>query len=181
MKKIDNLYDKVNNEVTKSFELKHEKLTNEENNMKEKLQNEVTKVKEKLELFLSESNRIIQMFEKINKGIRIFENEEKNMIKTLSYVSKINKSQKEMNSIFVECMRNINITFQEDQNNIKYEEYYFNGIPVPKDIEIKDLASNSFKIFWKIDDINILNLDKNQIKYRLETRKEKSNVKFEQI
>ena len=34
---INNLYDKVNDEVTKSFVLKHEKLTKEENDIKEKL------------------------------------------------------------------------------------------------------------------------------------------------
>ena len=38
---IDILYDKINGEVTKSFEKKHEILINEENKLKEKLQNEV--------------------------------------------------------------------------------------------------------------------------------------------
>ena len=50
---IDNTYSKVNDEIKKSFELKHEKLIIEENNLREKLQNEVTKTKEKLEIFLS--------------------------------------------------------------------------------------------------------------------------------
>ena len=44
---IDNTYSKVNDEIKKSFELKHEKLIIEENNLREKLQNEVTKNKEK--------------------------------------------------------------------------------------------------------------------------------------
>ena len=72
---IDKLYDKVNNEVTKSYEQKHEKLLLEEKDLKEKLQNEVTKVKEKLEISLSESNRIIRINEKINKGVKKIENE----------------------------------------------------------------------------------------------------------
>ena len=93
---IDKLYDQIFNEVTKSFEIKHEKLKKEEKDLKEELQIEVTKVKEKLEIFLSESNRIIKLDEKIEKGIKVLEKEEKNMIKTLSYVSKINKNQKEM-------------------------------------------------------------------------------------
>ena len=37
--KIDTLYDQVNKETTKSFELKHEELIKEENELKEKLQN----------------------------------------------------------------------------------------------------------------------------------------------
>ena len=34
MKEIDSLYEKVNKETTKSYELKHEKLTKEENDLK---------------------------------------------------------------------------------------------------------------------------------------------------
>ena len=50
-------------------------------------------------------------------------------------------------------MKNLKISFIEDQNAIKYEEYYFNGIQAPKNIEFKEVGSNSFKIFWKIDEI----------------------------
>ena len=72
--------------MTKSYLKKHELLLKEENELKEKLQNEVTKVKEQLEKYLSESNNIIRANERLNKGIKKMENEEKNMIKTLSYV-----------------------------------------------------------------------------------------------
>ena len=84
----------------------------EENNLKEKLQNEVTKVKEKLENFLTESNKLIRTNDKINKGLKVIENEnekEKNLIRNLSYITKINKNKKEMNSLFMELMKNINI------------------------------------------------------------------------
>ena len=73
-------------------------------------------------------------------------------------------------------MKNLNISFQEEQNSIKYEEYFFNGIQIPKDIEIKDINTNSFKLNWKIDNINIINTDNKQIKYKVEIRKE--NEKF---
>ena len=46
--KIDKLYEKVNNDITKSYEKKFNQLKIEENNLIEKLQNEVTKVKEKI-------------------------------------------------------------------------------------------------------------------------------------
>ena len=180
--KINNLYDKINKEVTESYLIKHEKLTKEENELKEKLQNEVTKVKEKLEIFLSKSDNFIKFGEKIKKGIKIFEKEnkeEKIMIKQLSYITKINKTQKDMKILFQELMRNLKIDFQEDKSTINYEEYYFNGIPKPKDTELYDITNNSVNLKWKIDDINILEMDKKQIKFIVEMRKQ--NKKFTKI
>ena len=52
---------------------------------------------------------------------------------------------------------------------IKYEEYYFN-IPIPKNIELKNISCHSIDIAWNIDNIN--NIDNNKIKYRIEMRKE---------
>ena len=72
------------------------------------------------------------------------ENEEKNMIKILSYVSKINKSQKNMKNLFSQLMRNIKFNYED-----------FNGIYIPKNIEIKNISSTSFNLNWNIDDINI--------------------------
>ena len=178
---IDKLYDQIFNEVTKSFEIKHEKLKKEEKDLKEELQIEVTKVKEKLEIFLSESNRIIKLDEKIEKGIKVLEKEEKNMIKTLSYVSKMNINQKETKILLQELMKNMKITFEEEDTKIKYEEYYFNGIQIPKNIKFKDIGTNNFKLLWEIDDINIINIDKNEIKFHVELRKENNNEKFIQI
>ena len=47
----------------------------------------------------------------------------------------IHKNQKEMKMIFPKLMKNLKISFIEKESNIKYEEYYFNGIPIPKEIE----------------------------------------------
>ena len=143
------------------------------------MQNEVTKTKEKLEEYLSFSNKLIKDIERINKGIKILEKEEKNMIKILTYISKINKNEKEMKKLNYTSMRNIKISFEENENKVKCEEYFFNGIPSPKDIEFKDIGANSLKVNWKIDDINILNIDK--IKFKIEIRKENSNNNFNKI
>ena len=43
--KINNLFEKANEDLTKSFKIKHEKLNQEENEIRENLQNEVTKSK----------------------------------------------------------------------------------------------------------------------------------------
>ena len=182
--KIDKLFEKITNEVTKSYELKYEKLKKEETNLKEKLQNEVTKVKEKLELYLRESNNIIKINEKINKGIQNIEKEkenEKSMIKTLSYVSKINKNQKKMSTLFKELMRNLQISFLENESDIKYEEYYFNGIQIPNNIELKEIGTDSCKVTWAIDNIKINDIDNKQIQFIIEIRKENENDKFIQI
>ena len=41
-----------------------------------------------------------------------------------------------MNLLFQEPMKNLKIIFNENKINIKYEEYYFNGMKMPKDIKI---------------------------------------------
>ena len=99
----------------------------EENNLKEKLQNEVTKIKEKLEDYLSKTNYEIKLNERINKGAKQFEKEEKNMFLILSYVSLINKSKKQMNELLDEPMESIKFSYQEKENNIIFEEFCFNN------------------------------------------------------
>ena len=202
IKEINISYEKVNKEINKSFEIKHEKLIKEEKEMKDKLDNEVTKIKLKLEEYLSLSNELIRNYEKINKAIKTLNKDEDNnnikMLKNLTYVSKISKNQKEMNKITQILMKNIKINFIEEnqkemnkitqilmkniklnfiEDKVKYEEYYFNGLSIPKDIIISDIKSNEFKVSWKIDDLNILNIDKNQIKYKIEIRKENEQFK----
>ena len=179
MIKIDNAYESVDKEVTKSYEIKKEKLNKEENELKETLKIEVTKIKEKFEICLSEINDLSKISDKILKGVKNLENEEKNMNKTLSYVSKINKSQKEMKRLFQELMKNIKISYIEKEGKIKYDEYYFSGIPTPEKIKFEFCEMNNLKVFWNIENIKILNIDHKEIKYRIEIRKE--GEKFNQI
>ena len=179
IKKINELYEKMDKETTKSFELKHEQLIKEEKEIKDKLDNEVTKIKSKLEEYLSLTNSLIRNYEKINKGIQGIKKEEQNLniklLRNLTYVSKLNKNQKEMNKITQILMKNLKLDFIDD--NTKYEEYYFNGLSIPKDIQVSDIKLNSCNVSWKIDDLNILNIDKNKIKYRIEIRKENKQFK----
>ena len=177
--KIKSWYDKVNKEITKSYEIKHEKLTNEEYNLKEKLQNEVTKTKEKLEINLSYSNEIIRINEKINKGIKIFNNEqEKNIIKTISYISKISQILKSAKELLVNDIKNIKINFDTEKNDIIFKDYLINGIIIPKNIQINNTKSNCFEIFWTIDD-KIINKDK--YLFRIELKEENSKENFTKV
>ncbi len=176
--KINNLYEKTMDEVSKSFQKKHEQLLKEENDMKEKLQIEVTKIKEQLEKYLSQSNNEIKINERINQGIKKFENNENNMFKILSYVSKINKSKKIMDKISKQQLKNLKFTYNEENNNIKYEEYSFNGLTISNDIEFKDINHNSLNIYWKIDNFKG---DIKEIKYQVEMRKENEDEKFKKV
>ena len=122
---------------------------------------------------------MIKTYEKINKGVKSLNNEnqnnEINILKNLTYVSKLNNNQKEMNKISQILMKNLKLNFLE--NNIKYEEYYFNGLPVPIEIQVIDIQYNGFKLSWKIEDINIINKDKNRIKYIVEIRNDNEQFK----
>jgi len=94
MTEIDKTYDKVDKETTKSYEIKREKLKQEENDLKEKLKTEVTKIKEQFDINLTIIKNLLKNCEKIEKGIKSLEKEEKIMIKILSYVSKKIKIKK---------------------------------------------------------------------------------------
>ena len=170
---INDSFEKTIGQLNKSFLKLHEQLIKEENDLKEKLKNEVTKIKEQLEIYISQADNQIKISERINQGIKKFQNEEINIIRNLSYISKINKTQKGMQKLLKEQMKNIIISYNEENRTINYDEYYFNGIFKPTNIEIKDISSSEFNVLWKEDNNNT---DKKQIKYILELRKE--NEKF---
>ena len=179
--KINNLFEKVNEDLTKSFKLKHEKLNKEENDLREKLQNEVTKTKEKLEIFLSESNNEIKLTERIKQGLTKLKKEEnKNIYKTLSYISKMNKNDKSLKKLSLEIINSINFYFKEEENDIKYEEYAINGILI-NNFNINDISHNSVNISCSIEKSDIINNDNLEIEYILEARIENENEKFKQI
>ena len=123
--KINESYDKVIDQLTKTYKAKYELLLKEENDLKEKLQNEVTKAKEKLENYLSIFNNEIKISEKIIKGINKIEkdNQEYNIIKTLSYFSKINQFKKKMQKLINEKKKSLKFYYEEKENKIKYEVF----------------------------------------------------------
>ena len=176
--KINILYEEVNSNLTKSYKEKHEKLTKEENELREKLQIEVTKTKEKLEYFFSESNNQLILNERINSGLKNFEKEkEKNNLRILSYISQMNKNNKNMTILLKEIIKGIKFYYNENENNIKYEEYIFNGLPIPNNIQFKSITSNSFDLSWNIDSNYIIN---QKINYRVEM-KEENEENFKEI
>ena len=72
-----------------------------------------------------------------------------------------------MNLLLGQFMKNIKISFEEEKANITFQDYYFNGIPSPNNIEIKNISSSSFEMTWKIDKIDIIGVDMNKILYKI--------------
>ena len=52
-----------------------------------------------------------------------------------------------------------------------------NDIPVPKNIEIRDITSSSFNVSFNVEKKNIIYFNMNEIKYIIEIKKEKENFK----
>ena len=94
--KINSLYEKTMEDLTKTYSKKHKELLKEENELKERLQIEVTKSKEQLENNLSTAINDIKLSERLLKGIEKMKDNEENIIKIISYISKANKTQREM-------------------------------------------------------------------------------------
>ena len=149
--KINNLYEKTMEDLTKGYSKKHEELLKEENELKEKLQFEVTKYKEQLENNLSIAFNDLRVSERLLKGIEKMKDKEENIIKIISYISKANKTQREMINLSKKFMKNIHFNYEYNKSQIKFEEYFFNGIPIPQNIDIKDISYNEFIISWNID------------------------------
>ena len=176
--KINQLFDNTIDELQKSYQKKYEILLKEENELKEDLQNKVTKVKEQLEINISEINYNIRINERINTGLKKLEKGKSSIIQILSYVSKLNISKRNMKKLENEFIKSIKFRYIEEKNKINYEDFYINGMLIPKDIQFKEIKSTSLNIFWKIDnDINLINIDKNKIKYKVEIRKINDNFK----
>ena len=72
----------------------------------------------------------------------------------------------------------IKIIFNEKENNIIYNEYYFYRISIIKDIISSDIENNTLKISLKLDEENILNIDNKEVKYKVEIRKGNEQFKL---
>ena len=176
--KINILYEETNTYLTKVFQEKHEKLLKEENDIREKLQNEVTKTKEKLEYYFTETNNEIILNERINLGLKKLEKVEKNNLRILSYISQINNNNKKMIKLSNEIIKGKKFYFNEKENNIIYEEYIFNGLPLINNIQFNNITGNSLNISWNINNKEFKN---ENISYIIEMKEENTEEKFIEI
>ena len=174
--KINNLYDSTIDNLTNAFKLKHDQLLQKEKNLKEKVQNEVTKIKEELENNLSQINFFKNISNRINKGFETY----KKSIEQINYISKINTIKKNYEKILVKLIKSMEFGYKEEENDIIFNEYYFNGISPPSNIEFKDINFSKLKITWKNGCVNNKNINNiNEIKYILEIKE--SNKEYQKI
>ena len=138
------------------------------------------KTKEELQNFINKSIEIIKCNEKIAKCIQYYEkNKEKSnpvIIKTLSYISEIEKNNQKVFYFINESMKNMNITFNENKNTLEYNNYIFNGISSPINIQSSEKNDNCMNISWKIDEFYKKFMDITQYKYNLEIKDNNNNI-----
>ena len=168
--------DKLLDEITKSFEKQRTKLNEKENALKSELDIKITEIKEKLENYYIKINEISSSFKRIFKAMQSYEKNNNNKIKTLCYISKINKVNIEAKNIIKAPFKNTEIIFRND-NTLKYNDYYINGIPTPKDIKINQ-EDNKLLISWKIDNLYLF---VKGIKYLITLKDKETELKYESL
>ena len=172
IKKINNSYIILMDEITASFEQQHNKLNEKEKNIKFELDLKVTKIKEELENFLKESNDILISCERIEKAIKYYEKKKiNNEIKILYYISEINKNNEIAKNFIKKQIKNIEIYYNSDLNTLEYKDYYCSGIPIPKNIKIEKQESKLL-IYWDIDNYIIKDFNKKNIQYKIEVKED---------
>ena len=123
----------------------------------------VNNIKDELKDFLTNSNKILLSCEKIQELAEKYERKSHNDIKTLYYISEIYKNKELAEEFLKKKIKNLDIAFRYDKY-IKSENYYFNGMPIPKDVKALKKGDQLY-ISWDIDDSLIKYFDTKDIKY----------------
>ena len=156
-------------EINEHFNKQRLKLDEEEKLAKEDFNKRVNKVEDDLKKFLSEVKEVKQSCERIINATNNFENRNEVIkIKTLYYISDINKTNIIAKDLYDEPMKTVKFTTGGILTPVYYTHFYFNGIPVPEDIYISKKDSGKVKISWKIGEIMLNYIDKDKIKYIIE-------------
>ena len=155
IKKIEDSQLKVFGEITSSFKKKHLELEKEEKDLKFELITKVTKIKNELENSLKESDKKLSICEKIIQGGINFEKTfNQNELKKLYYIIEMKKKEEETKNFIKKKIKNYSICFDNEYNKISFDEYYFNVIPIPKDINY-EIKGDNLLLTWKIGDSKI--------------------------
>ena len=181
IEKISNSRDILLGEITSSFEEQRKKLNEKEKSIKIELDKKVTEIKENLENYYLNTNDILTSSERIFKAIQNYDKKDNNnQIKTLCYISTINKINTNALNIIKKPFENIEISFINENydNNLNYKNYYVNGIPIPKDIKVEQTDNNKLSISWSIDN---LYLDDKKYKYLIILKDDKTKEKYESV
>ena len=92
-----------------------------------------------------------------------------NKIKSFYYISEINNHNLKALDFYKKPLRNIDISLNSELNTLNYKDYYFSGIPIPKNINIEEKEDKIF-ISWDIDEFRIKIYNIKDIEYVVEIK-----------
>ena len=122
----------------------------------------VNEIKNELEDYLTKLKNILFSCENLHKSIENYESGNNNM-KTLYFISIIHNNNEKTCNFLKTKIKNLNIAMDND-SFVNYENYYFNGIPMPKDIKVEKIGEQ-LNINWDIDDSIIKDIESKDIKF----------------
>ena len=176
---INNSHKKITDIISAYYKEEHIKLDKKEKDLKLELDLKVTNVKDELEKFLTLSNDILSLCEKIDKTNKYYEKKNINSdIKTLYYISEINKNNLKTKEFLAQPIKNVDISFNSNLNSLEYKDYYLSGIPIPINIKTEEKEKKLF-ISWNIGDFRIKDFDNKNIKYIIEIKGDNKVEKYE--
>ncbi len=181
IEKLNNSHGKIIIDITETYKRRHALLDEEEKEAKLNLDKKVTEIKSELENYLIESNNILLSCEKMNKANEYYkrnDNDNCNAIKTLYYISEINKDIENSKKFIIKPIINSEIYFNIFNNNISCFDYYFSGIPIPKDIKAEKKEEKLF-ISWNINNFKLNYIDINDIRYQIKVKINKEESTYE--
>ena len=150
IKKIENSQLEVYNEIISSFKKAHLELDKDEKLLKFDLYKRVKEIKDELEKSLKESDKILSYCEKISQtSENIEEKINNNELKKLYYISEINRKEEKMKNFLKTPIKNLDIYYNKEVDIISYEDYYFSGFPIPKDINYEK-KGKQLLLTWNI-------------------------------
>ena len=125
---ILNLIQKEKDQINNSLNNVIEEINLFFNKMKNELETQVKKVNDKLKLFVKRYNNEIELSKKISEEAKQYNYQEKNNLKLLSYISKLDKTCENMDNLMSEQIYSLKYTFDINNKEIIYEEKKINNI-----------------------------------------------------
>lgn len=171
---INNLSNKIKEEITNEYDLKIQNLKNEMKKLIDEIDLNVNEIIKKLNENLNKIQDQINKSTQINESLKYLNNlKDDQIIKKLTCISNINIHEKDLNKILSELMKSLKFTYSSENKNLKFDEYYFNGLPIPINIQIIYNSYSNINISWEIENLNIIHIkNKDEINYILEMKNE---------
>ena len=154
IKKIENSQLEIFSEIISSFKKRRLELDEEEKSLKYELVSRVKEITNELEKSLKESDKILLYCERIIQSSKSIEEKiNNNELKKLYYISEINKKEEEMKNFIKKPIKNLDITYDNELDEVSYEEYYFNNIPILEDIKYEK-KGKQLLLTWNINELD---------------------------